>query len=133
MSKKSDGLLAEMLDNRWMYTNSATNATLTPQVVGDCQSTKEERHMDSFYFAVLNKNSVHVTVTGSVRDASAAGTVLAQFPMLVGSSAVAQVNFSDMHLIATRGKGFAFTMDTVQPSVTATVNACGWTDSSDDN
>lgn len=133
MSKRSDGLLAEMLDNRWQYTATGTNATLTAQVVGDTNSSREMRHMDAFHFMVLNKNTPHATVTGFVRDASVAGTILAQFPMLVGPSQVAQVQVSDIHLIATQGKGFFFTMDTVAPSVTATVNAAGWTDSADDH
>ena len=133
MSKKSDGLIAESLDNRWMYTASGTNATLTVAIVGDCQSLREMRHMDAFYFSILNKNSTNCTVTGFVRDASVAGTIIAQFPMLVGTSQVAQVQVSDIHLVATQGRGFFFTMDTVAPSVTATVNAAGWTDAADDH
>ena len=86
--------------------------------------------MDAFFFSLLNKNSVQVTMTASVRDVSVAGTVIAQFPMLVGASTTAIVTMSDIHLIATPGQGFFLTTDTVQPSVTATVNAAGWTDQS---
>ena len=130
MSKRSEGLQADQLDNRWMYTSSATNATLTAQVVGAPNSSKETRHMDAFYFSVLNKNTANVTMTASVRDVSVAGTVIAQFPFLVGASQVAQVSMSDIHLIATPGAGLFVTTDTVQPSVTATCNAAGWTDES---
>ena len=130
MSKRSEGLQAEQLDNRWMYTSSQTNATLTAQVVGTPNSSKETRHMDAFFFSVLNKNSVQATITAFVRDVSVAGTILAQFPVLAGASSTFAVSMSDIHLIATPGQGFFVTTDTVQPSVTATVNAAGWTDSS---
>ena len=132
MSKKSDGLLADMLSNRWSYTSTATNATLTPEVVAAPQSAKEQRHMDFFYLSFLSKNTLSFTIAAQVRDASVAGTILAQFPFIIGASQVAQVAMSDIHLVATNGKGFFITTDTAQPSVTATCNAAGWTDSSHD-
>lgn len=133
MSKKSDGLIAESLDNRWSFTDSKTNAAFTTALIGDTQSTREMRHMDAFYLSILNMNSTNCTVIANVRDASATGTVLAQFPFLVGASQVAQVNVSDIHLVATQGKGFVVNLTTVAPSVTATCNAAGWTDSADDH
>lgn len=132
MSKKSDGLVADMLSNRWSFTDLKTNSALTTASVGDTQSAKEQRHMDFFYLSILNNNTANHTVTASLRDASTAGTVLAQFPFLVGASQVAQVSISDIHHVATQGKGFVVTLDTVAPSVTAAVNAAGWTDASHD-
>lgn len=132
MSKRSDGLLADMLSNRWSYTSTATNATLTSQVVAAPQSAKEQHHMDFFYLSILSKNTLSFTMAAQVRDASVAGSILAQFPFIVGASQVAQVAMSDIHLVATNGKGFFITTDTVQPSVTATCNAAGWTDASHD-
>lgn len=131
MSKRADGLIADMLSNRWSFTDLKTNATFTASV-GDTQSAREQRHMDFFYLSVLNKNTANHTVTASLRDASVAGTVLAQFPFLVGASQVSQVSISDIHHVATQGKGFVVTLDTVAPSVTAAVNAAGWTDASHD-
>jgi hypothetical protein len=130
MNKRAAGHLADQLDNRWTYTDSKTNATTTPQLAGDTVSSKEVRHLDFFHWAILNKNTLSFTMTGVIRDASVAGTALAQWAMLVGGSQVAQVNPSDIHLVATPGKGFFFTTDTVQPSVTSNVNAGGWTDQS---
>lgn len=132
MSKRSDGLLADMLYNRWSYTSTATNATLTAEVVSAPMSAKEQRHMDFFYLSILNKNTLNFTMAAQVRDASVAGTILAQFPFLVGASQVAQVSISDIHLVPAQGKGIYITTDTVQPSVTATCNAAGWTDASHD-
>lgn len=127
MSKRSDGLVADMMEHRWSSTDSKTNATLAANVAGG-QSSKEVRHLDFFHLAILNKNTANHTVTAHIRDASAAGTVLAQWALLVGGSQVATVNPANIHLTATPGQGFAFTTDTVAPSVTASVNAAGWTD-----
>ena len=132
MSKRSDGLLADMLSNRWSFTDSKTNSAFTTALIGDTQSAKEQRHMDFFYLSILNKNTANHTVTATVKDSSAAGATLATFPFLVGASQVAQVSISDIHHVATEGKGFLVSLDTVAPSVTATCNAAGWTDSSHD-
>ncbi len=132
MSKKSDGLLAELMDNRWSYTDSKTNATLTAQMASDPQSSKDTVHLDFFHMAILNKNTLNFTMAAQIRDASVGGTVLAQWPLLLAGSQVAQVAPAGIHLKATQGKGFVVTTDTVQPSVTATVNAAGWVDQSTD-
>ena len=132
MSKKSDGLLAELMDNRWSYTDTRTNATLTAQMIGAPQSAKDTVHLDFFHMAILNKNTLSFTMAAQIRDASVAGTVLAQWPLLLVGSQVAQVAPAGINLKATQGKGFFITTDTVQPSVTATVNSAGWTDQSTD-
>jgi hypothetical protein len=133
MSKKSDGLIADMMGNRWSFTATATNATTTPEVVAAPQSAKEDRHLDFFHWTITSKNTLSFTIAGSIRDASIAGTVLAQWPVIIGASQIAQVAPAGIHLRATSGKGLFFTTDTVQPSVTSTVNAAGWTDSATDH
>ena len=128
MSKHADGLIQDQLDNRWMYTATGTNATLTAAMKSAPISSKEVTHLDFFHMAILNKNTLHFTVAAQIRDASVGGTVLAQWPLILAGSAVAQVSPAGIHLFATPGTGLFFTMDTVAPSVTATVNAAGWTD-----
>jgi hypothetical protein len=130
MSKKSDGLLADMLDNRWSATDVKTNQALTTAQITDTQSAKEVRHLDFFNLLILNKNTANHTVAAQVRDATTNGTVLAQWSLLVGASQVAQVSPANIHLIASPGKGLYVTLDTVAPSVTASVNIGGWTDQS---
>lgn len=132
MSKKSDGLLADERAERWSFTDLKTNSAFTTNFIGDTQSAKDTRHLDFLQVLVLNKTAIHHTVTASLRDASSGGTVLAQFPLLVGASQTAQVSPADIHVTATQGKGFYVTVDTVAPSVTAAVNAAGWTDQSTD-
>ena len=130
MNKRAAGHMADMLDNRWSATDVKTNATFTTASVGDAQSAKEVRHLDFFHFAILNKNTLHSTMSVQIRDASIAGTVLDQWALIVGGSQVAQVSPAGIHLTATPGKGFFVTTDTVAPSVTASVNMAGWTDQS---
>ena len=132
MSRKSDGLLADLMDTRWSYTDTKTNATLVAQMASDPQSSKDTVHLDFFHMAILNKNTLSFTMSAQIRDASVGGTVLAQWPLLLVGSQVAQVSPAGIHLRATQGKGFFITTDTVQPSVTATVNSAGWTDQSTD-
>lgn len=128
MSKRADAHLAEMLDNRWSYTATGTNSTLTPTVVAAPGGAKDVRHLDFFYMTILNKNTLDFTMAAQIRDASAAGTVLAQFPLILDGSTNMQVAPAGIHLMASPGAGLFFTTDTVAPSVTATVNAAGWTD-----
>jgi len=132
MSKKSDGLIADMLGHRWSYTSTATNATNTAQVTPTPLSSRDKQHMDFFNWTILNKNTASFTMAGQIRDVSVAGTVLAQWSMILPGSQVAQVAPAGIHLQATGGKALFFTTDTVQPSVTSTVNAAGWTDQSSD-
>jgi len=130
MSKRSEGHIADQMDNRWQFSDVKTNSTVGPALVADPQSAKEVRHLDFLHFSILNKNTLSFSMTAQVRDASIAGTVLWQTSMLLGGSSTFQVSPAGIHLTATPGKGFSFTTDTVQPSVTAAVNAAGWTDQS---
>lgn len=132
MSKKADGLLADMMDTRWSYTSTATNATNTAQLTPALRSAHDKHHLDFFHWAILNKNTLDFTMAAQIRDVSVAGTVLAQWPMILKGSQMAQVAPAEIHLMSSKGTHLFFTTDTVQPSVTSTVNAAGWTDISSD-
>ena len=132
MSKKSEGLEANQLDDRWYVTDVRTNATFALTVSPALVNSRDIRHLDFFHLAILNKNTLHTTVAAQIRDASIAGTVLAQWSLLVGGSSVAQVNPAGIHLVATAGKDFVATLDTVAPSVSASVSYGGWTNNSTD-
>jgi len=128
MSKRFFNLFCNEFDARWSYTSTATNATNTAQVSPNVKNAVEVHHLDFFQWLVKNMNTLDFTVAAQVRDASAGGTVLAQWPMILKGSQVANVSPSGLHLLATKGKALFFTTDTVQPSVTSTVNAAGWID-----
>lgn len=130
MSKRSESMQADELENRWYVSASTTNATIVPAVSPTLLNTRAVRHLDFLHLAILNKNTLHTTASAQVRDASVGGTVLFQLSMLVGGSTTAQVNPAGIHLMATPGKEFFYTTDTVAPSVTVSVSAGGWTDES---
>jgi hypothetical protein len=129
MSKRADGLMADYLDNRWSVTDLETNVTVVANVAAP-QSAKSTVILDAISWAIANFNATGCTITASVRDVSPAGTVLAQWRLFVPASSTAHVNPANLKLKATRGAGMSFTTDTVQGSVTASVNATGWVDQS---
>lgn len=131
MSRKSDGVLADWLDNRWAYSTTSTNATPTADLTtGYNYGGKDEIHLDFLHIVILNKNSTQNTLTASVRDSSVAGTVLWSAPLMIGATTVTQVNPSGIALKAQDGKSLFVTLDTVAASVTVAVNAAGWIDQS---
>jgi hypothetical protein len=130
MSKRTHGLAADELGNRWQNSISTSAALVSSALVGDTQSSKEIRHLDFLNIGLLNKNTLSFTVGAQVRDASVAGPVLWQMNFLLQNSQTVQVAPAGIHLVATPGKGFFMTTDTAQPSVSAVVNAAGWTDDS---
>lgn len=129
MSKYSGGLLSDMLSNRWQSSQITTGAAITA-AVGDANSNKEVRHLDFLHIGLLSKNTLSFTVAAQVRDASVGGTILWQQNFFLQGSTTTQVAPAGIHLTATPGKGFFVTTDTTQPSVTAAINAAGWTDDS---
>jgi len=128
MSKRFFNLFADERDNRWSYTSTATNATNTAQVSTSVKNAVEIHHLDFLQWIVKNHNTLSFTMAAQVRDASASGTILAQWPLVLVGSQVANMSPAGIHLTATKGKSFFFTTDTVQPSVTSTMNAAGWID-----
>lgn len=126
--KRFFNIFMDQAANRWSYTSTATNATLTAQVSPTVKNGVEIHHLDGFQMVIKSLNTLDFTMAAQVRDASVGGTILAQWPLVLKGSQVANVSPSGLHLVATKGKAFFMTTDTVQPSVTATVNASGWVD-----
>lgn len=131
MSKKSDGLWANYLDDRWAVTEVVNGTTITASVSAP-QSAKSAHVLDALSMVVTNFNAAGHTVTLAVRDVSAAGTTLAQWKLFVPASTSAQVNPANLNIYASKGAALYFTNDTVLASVSSSVNASGWTDNSSD-
>lgn len=136
MSKKSDGLWANFLDDRWSVTQLVNGATITASVSAP-QSAKSAHVLDALSMVVTNYNATGHTVTAQVREVTtgatvANGAILAQWKLFVPASTSAQVNPANLNLYANKGLGIHFTSDTVLASVSASVNATGWTDNSSD-
>ena len=136
MSKKSDGLWANYLDDRWSVTQLVSGTAITASVSAP-QSDKSAHVLDALSMVITNCNATGHTVTLAVRESTLGGTVagsaiLAQWKLFVPASSSAQVNPANMNLYAGKGKSILFTNDTVLGSVSSSVNASGWTDTSSD-
>ena len=130
MSKRSELLLACMLGNRWDKTHAPTaGATLILSSPSIATTPQARTHLETFWYSIRNMmgaGAANTTVTFSIREASAAGTVIASVDHLVSPSSSANVSASDLHITGKRGNAIAVTMDTVVGSVKATVNIAGW-------
>ena len=132
MSKRSDGLLADLLGQRWQATHSpaaAATIVLASPTPTDGHTTI---HLDHLSFSIKNMAAATHTVTTAIRDASIAGTVLWSMDHLVTNATSKEVTISNMHVEATKGKPLVITQDTVLASVKATVNIAGWSEQHQD-
>jgi hypothetical protein len=132
MSKRSDGLLADMLGQRWMATHAPAAAgtiVLQSPVPTDGHTTI---HLDHLSFSIDNMAAATHTVTTSVRDTSVAGTVLWSMDHLITNATSKEIVIDGIHLEASKGKALHITQNTVLASVKATVNIAGWSEQHQD-
>ena len=130
MSKKTDELMTGLLGNRWKATHAPAAGVTLVLASPTPQNALERVNLETLWYSIRNNNAgVNFTVTLSLRNASAAGTVFASVDHLVAASTSANAAITNMQLAGEDGKAIAVTMDTVLASVTATVNIFGWTDS----
>ena len=126
MSKNSEGLIADFLDDRWTHTNAAAMGATVNGGTSAPTNAKFEMILDTFSYSIRNQATGAHTCTMQIRDASVAGTVLHSWDEFPAAASSAVRHFEGLKLIATAGKGFHFTMDSIIASVRATVNATGW-------
>ena len=131
MSKKADGLIAQMLGNRWhssMVTTAASCSAASPSV-GDSQSRP---HLELIWYSIKNQSTgaaLQASVSLQVRGAG--GTVFMNVDHVLASSTVANVNIQNAMIAGKRGGTLTVAMNTAQGSVTYSINAAGWIE--DDN
>ena len=130
MANRADSLIAWMFGNRWRATHAPAAAATLVLASPQPQSSTERVHLETMFYSIANKNAGNdFTVTVSIRNASAAGTVLASLDELVLASQTAKVSMSAMAFPGKDGQALAITMDTVLASVKATCNIAGWIES----
>jgi hypothetical protein len=132
MSKRSDGLLAEMLGNRWSVNIAPAAAATVVGSVAAPNSARSRHHLEHMSISIKSNAAATHTVTTSVREASIAGTVVWSMDTLVGAATSKEIILDSMGLMFAEGKSIHFTQDTVLAGVKATVNAAGWTDTISD-
>lgn len=130
MSRKSDGLIADMLAERWAVTHAPAAGETVVLSVPAPQSLKNRHTLDTLSYTIRNGSAGTHTVTTSVRDASIAGTVLASWDDLLATATVVNRHLNGLGIQGGKGNALVFTQDTVLAAVKATVNATGWTDES---
>ena len=134
MSKKSAELIAEQLANRWSARHApsaGTTCVVSQAVIG---GQPNGRHvLDAIMGSVYNKTAAPVTVTVSIRDASIAGTVLADWDFIADSVAAAAgaacVAFAFAPQIqGIRASAMFAEFGTPNASVVQKLSIAGWTE-----
>lgn len=126
MSKQSDWLLAESLARRWSFqSNPAAGTTCAGSVSLSSGSPTGMMHVSSFAYSVVNQTAAAVFPKFTVRNASVAGTVLAQIALAVPVNGSTQFNGA-LELNSKRGSGLYADFSGPASSVTQTAAVCGW-------
>lgn len=127
MSKRSEGLQAEQLDNRWSFiSNPAIGVTVNGSVSAPTNS-KACLVLEQLSYSLRNQSGATHTCTMSVREGSVAGTVIASWDEFPAAATTTVRQFINLGMKVPNGIALHFTMDSIIASVRATVNASGWT------
>ena len=90
MAQKAQALLIDSIGRRWSARSApAVSATAVATMSADPGMPKGRHVVDSVIGSFMNRTAAAVTVTASVRDASIAGTVLADADFIADSVAAA--------------------------------------------
>lgn len=127
MSKRSEGLITESLDNRWIFTSAAAIGATVNGSVSAPTNSKACLVLDQLSYSIRNQATGAHTCTITVRDGSVAGTALASWDEFPAAASSAVRQFYGLGIKATPGVALHFTMDSIIASVRATINATGWT------
>ncbi len=127
MSKKSDGVIADSLDNRWQVTHAPAAAATIVASVSAPQSARSQHNLETLSYTIKNITAGIHTVTTSVRAASVAGTVLASWDDMCPATSTTNRHLTKLGIRVANGEAMHFTQDTVLANVKCTLNATGWT------
>ena len=124
MSKRSDGLIIESLGNGWNMCTTGANVTVSCSV---SPAIKARAHLTQLGWSIKNLTGAASTVAIHVRDASIAGTILAQWQIMTANGATNQDTFA-VNIQGLRGSPLNIATDTVVASLTLSINTAGWLD-----
>jgi hypothetical protein len=130
MSKKADGLIANMLSQRWQDTTTVANATVSAKSPAS-PTSQSRQYIDTLVYSIRNfvgSGGAQATVAVQIRHASVQGTVIASFANLIAASTAPMVSLTGLNYQSKRGGQLFVTTDTFVASLTAAVNAAGWTE-----
>jgi hypothetical protein len=130
MSNKADGLIANMISQRWQDTTTVANATVSAKSPPS-PSGQSRQYIDTLIYSLRNfvgSGGSQSTVAVQIRHASVQGTLVASLGNLIPASTTAQVALTGLNYQSKRGGQLFVTTDTFVASLTAAVNAAGWTE-----
>ena len=123
MSKRADGLIANMLGNRWHSTMTTVGASCSASSPA-APDSQTRPHLETIWYSIKNINTGNHTVAIQVRHAG--GTVLANVDHFLGSSVIGNFNVQSAMFSGKRGGTLTVAMNTALASVTYSINAAGW-------
>jgi hypothetical protein len=136
MSKGVDGLFDDYLRQRWSRTSAPAGGSTCEANTGFANiSARQRTILEAIVFSVKNLTAAASTVVMEVREASITGTVLASVEIVTAAGATTADCYSQWYVPASRGvPGTAYgnlsiSFNTVQASVVAKLNTCGWLES----
>ena len=129
MSRKSEGLLASLLDERWSATHAPVPNSANANVsIAAPQSANSRHNLETVSYSFKNLTGANATVVTSVRDSTITGTVRASWEDIVAAGVTGGKVLDNLGIQGLKGDSLWITQDTKQASVTGIVNASGWTD-----
>lgn len=136
MSKGVDGLLDDYFRQRWSATSAPAGGTTCVANASIANVGARQRSvLEAVVFSVKNLTAAVSTVVMEVREASIAGTVLASVEIITPVGGTTADCYSQWYVPSSRGGTAAYgnlsvSFNTVQASVVAKLNTCGWLESS---
>lgn len=124
MAQRADGLIIESLGNGWTNCTTGANVTVT---CGTSAAAKERIHLTQLGWSFKNLTGAAATVALQVRDASVAGTLLAQWQIMVPNATTLQDSFF-VNIQGLRGNPLYIATDTVVANLTQSLSTAGWRD-----
>ena len=128
MAYRDRALIIDSLGNNWNNTTYAAGVTASGTV---SVAAKERLALTQLGWSMKNLTAANATAHLQVRDASIAGTLLAQWEIVVAAGLTAHEAWKvDIHGL--KGSSMYFGFNTAQASVSYGLSTAGWRDSLSD-
>lgn len=130
MAARSEGLITDSLIHLWNATSAPAAGTTCVANSGAVGQTKPV--LTQIGWSIRNVTAAAFTATLSVRDVSAAGTVLASWDVICAVNS-AQIDTFGVNILGSKGGAIYVDWGTPAASVTQKVSIAGWRAQSDNS
>jgi hypothetical protein len=125
MSKKSDELIQESLENRWSTTSNPNAASSCVCASPTPAFPSGKMNVDAITYSIVNQTAAAVQNTISLRSSAQSGSVLAQIRVLVPTAQSVQFNGA-IQLPGKQGQLVSADITPAAGSVLQNVTLTGW-------